>query len=437
MINPELLKNYWLEITPHRLIATPVVIALLFVVIRVSEPDHPIEAIEFFFYYAAVVFACVIGAYYAASNFMIEFMENTWDQQRLSPLSPWALTWGKVTGGTLFPWYGTLICLAGYLFMPVIYGAITPLGERLVKSFVLVELAILLQGLSILLCLNLANNPDRLVRYRRNYSSSSVLVALLFAPLFLSAPLDGILTWYGRDFPVVLFLPLSLFCFTVWTLLGAYRLMRQQMQFKNGQLPWLLFIVFLMVYIPGFVDTYNSIVHSRFMLAVVIGLLVFYMLFLSAPIDALVIRRCINAIRRRDLATLWIFVPAWVTTYIVTAVVALSACLVLSYDENIFVHTPDNAALLPFALLLFALRDLLIAAGLSFGGRADRVAVLTVLYLAILYGVLPTIAINLDQGWVLAFVWPVDVDNVYFVPVIFEILLLAWWVRARWQRSGV
>lgn len=438
MINPELVKNYWLEITTHRLIATPVVILLLYIaVVNSALEEDLVESIENSFYWGAMILACVGGTYYTGSGCMNEFIERTWDQQRLSPLSPWTLTWGKLLGGALFPWYGALICLAGYLLVPALYGAFTPLPVRLMNSFILLELAIFLQGLAILLCLNLANNPDRLLRYRRNHASGALLFALLFMPFLVGLPDIESIVWYDMEIATNQFVILSLLCFASWSVLGAYRLMRQQMQFRNGPLPWIGFLLFIMAYLPGMIRLDGEQLHTRFLMAVNIGLIIFYLLFLTTPIEALRLRRCINAFKMQHWNGLLVNTPIWATTYIITALVAILSSVMLGTDVIVSTEWPEKMSLFVFSMLLFAARDALIWAGLSFGGNAKRVPMITIVYLAILYGLFPFIFLSLEQEWAMAFLWPVFQGEVQVYAVMIELLPLAWWVRRRWLNYGV
>ncbi|NKB38734.1 MAG: hypothetical protein GKR93_16495 [Gammaproteobacteria bacterium] len=439
MFNPELAKNYWLEITPHRLIATPVVIALIAILILINAETDLAKTLEIYFYSAAVILACIGGAYYASNSLMTEFVEKTWDQQRLSPLSPWTLTWGKLVGGTLFPWYGAILCLLGYLLLPPFYGNETSLLERLLNSFILIEIAVFVQALSILLSLNLANNPDRLIRYRRNHTSSAVLVAIIVAPPFLGLPHEGFQSWYGVDIATRDFVMLSSLCFAFWAVLGAYRLMRNQMQFQNGQLPWIAFNIFLMIYFPGLAELNDQSQLSQFQYTIAfgIGLSLFYMLFLTSTIENQRIRRCINAIKDKNPKALWLNTPLWATTYILTALCAIISTLSFYAEGVVFFEWPEHSRLIFISLLLFGLRDVLLWLGLSFGSKSQRHAVITIIYLCLLYVVVPLIIAGLDLKWLLGFFWPADAKEVFIIPVALEIPFVAYWTRKRWLRAGM
>jgi pimeloyl-ACP methyl ester carboxylesterase len=49
------------------------------------------------------------GTRLAANSILDEMADKTWDWQRLSILSPWTMTWGKLFGATAFAWYGGLV----------------------------------------------------------------------------------------------------------------------------------------------------------------------------------------------------------------------------------------------------------------------------------------------------------------------------------------
>jgi len=114
-VNPELRRNFWSELTTHRVLAMPAVLLLAFgAVASYAGRDWP-EAVG----NAATVLFTVItllwGARRAGASVTEEVRARTWDWQRLSALSPWEIALGKLAGAPSFAWYGGALCLAAML----------------------------------------------------------------------------------------------------------------------------------------------------------------------------------------------------------------------------------------------------------------------------------------------------------------------------------
>ena len=90
-MNPELQRNWWLEITPHRLGLMPAVIFASAALVRAFDPTHAMVSSI-----ALVVFMLLTiawGARLAANSVLEEARDRTWDIQRMAALSPWSMTW--------------------------------------------------------------------------------------------------------------------------------------------------------------------------------------------------------------------------------------------------------------------------------------------------------------------------------------------------------
>ncbi len=111
-MNPEFKRNLWLEISGTRLVLMPVVLALIYSLVVVMS-DH--NARDNLFLVCTVLFFGMTagwGSLLVVSSINDEVTERTWDQQRLSALTPWQMAWGKLFGSTAYIWYGALLCAA-------------------------------------------------------------------------------------------------------------------------------------------------------------------------------------------------------------------------------------------------------------------------------------------------------------------------------------
>src|SRR5258706_424724 len=103
-MNPEFRRNLWLELTPHRLIAMPLLLVLVLALVYYLTDAGKHESVAT----AAAVMAggllAVWGARSAGESVIEEVRARTWDAQRMSAIGPWAMTWGKLFGAAAFSW---------------------------------------------------------------------------------------------------------------------------------------------------------------------------------------------------------------------------------------------------------------------------------------------------------------------------------------------
>ena len=110
--NPEFRRNLVLELTPHRLVAVPLVLGLIFVTAwAIDGPGATAAAGRL----VMTVLLALWGARAAADAVFGEVTDRTWDAQRMSSIGPWAMSWGKLFGATVFSWYGSLFCAPAVL----------------------------------------------------------------------------------------------------------------------------------------------------------------------------------------------------------------------------------------------------------------------------------------------------------------------------------
>ena len=98
---------------------------------------------------------------------------GTWEGQRMSGLSAWSMSWGKLFGGAVFPWYCGLICLG----VMVWYGLKVPQSELRLPVWhqvaTLLIGAILAQATSLTVALVLL----RKVQFRRRLTVTMAQIA--------------------------------------------------------------------------------------------------------------------------------------------------------------------------------------------------------------------------------------------------------------------
>lgn len=374
-MNPEFKRYLWLEITLHRLIATPIILGVFFfTAVRFGSPELAANTALIGF----VIVVMLWGSKQVSDSIIDEFNDNTWDNQRMSSLSPWRMTWGKVFGSTSYAWFGGFICLMVYL----VYGADdNPFPSQLANTLSLILFAVTMQSIALI-------SGVMTARVRRNNRNHWFLILLIIfiGPSFVMQLREKIdlFSWYNINFTWSEFLLFSGLMWAAWTLYGAHRLMRRELQFSNGPIPWLLFLFWLAIYISGFVevgDQYMSVFGKQSFLVFITMLALSYLLLFAEPLDLIDLRRLVLARTLISKYRIWSLLPLWAITLVVTVIAALVALWAMPYLEG-----EAMTALLPPILLLFLLRDGAIILLLRISKHHKRAGMAAMIYLLVLYG---------------------------------------------------
>jgi len=449
-VNPELLRNLWLEFSIRRLIAMPLVLALIFAAPLINEqPKHDDAAATvtlfaspfpdantslvvpatpnsamftpggptmllsllipgaaqhvvtggLFFAIAVAVLLFLWGTRLAADSLYSEVVGRTWDSQRSSTIGPWAMTVGKLFGATAYVWYGAVFCLAfwGYLqfYRPatVIAVLLAGLWSQSLALFV----ALLL----------LRTAPDR-TRFRVTLAQAVVLpvAAVLFYGFANQAEVTH---WYGFLLPGAWVLPISLLLAVGWTLVGIYQLMRGQLQLPVQPAAWIGFLVMLGVYAGGFAFHPGMILSAGWTASFPAAaarslLLAATAIVLLAPVSALLSPPALLPLRQLlsgKASARWRDVPPWIWPLLFAgALIALASIFEASGGGTAFFGTVFDgpAALAAFLLLLFAVRDIGILHIAALDPASRRGVLATIVVLALSYLALPMLARALHAG---------------------------------------
>src|SRR5471030_1251125 len=108
-MNPEFVRNVWLELTPRRMLMMAGLLALTFFATSLGGVMGwaPSGAASVLYYLIVVIW----GARNASMSVVGEIRDRTWDMQRLSSLGAGTMTWGKLFGSTIYNWFGGAFCL--------------------------------------------------------------------------------------------------------------------------------------------------------------------------------------------------------------------------------------------------------------------------------------------------------------------------------------
>lgn len=379
-MNPELRRNLWLELSAHRLLATPALIALVGALILANSDSNGYRVLATVAGYASLLLLTALGSKMAADGIGDEARNRTWDAQRLTSIGPWQMTYGKLAGATAFAWYGGGLCLLVF----VVAGAGQLPGPVLRLAGLIVAGSVLCHAVAFIGSLMAAQrNPA--TRSTNALVWMFVLLAVAGSARRWLTVDQGTVAWWGASHASVNFVLVSAMVFAAWAVLGAYRSMCSALHVPTT--PWALvvFLCFVSVYLAGFASpSTGSATGLVATIGVGVGLVACYGLLFLEQTGAMTLRRLQTRISRRQWAQAQQELPGWPVALLLALLFAIGTRLASIRDGGTWAIA--DAA---FVFWLFALRDAALMHCFAFSRQPRRVVATTVLYLAVLYGLLP------------------------------------------------
>ncbi len=399
-MNPEFKRYLWLELTVARLVVMPLLLGMLFFIIVKADNG---DASGYFALVAFVILVVAWGGKLSADSIIDEVSAHTWDNQRMSSLPPWQMVWGKLFGSSVFAWYGGLFCLAMYLLGNL--GRM-PLSLLVTLAVVVVLVAITFQAMGLI---------SGLMSMRANQRNRNmgllILLVLVFGSLIMpqlagdEMHLYNSRRWHGLEMSQLDFILYSAVSWCGWVLFGAYRMMRSEMQYRNGPFTWLLFLLWITVYFSGLVDGDTATRTERSMqLAVMFSgiSLIAYILLLSERMNLIELRKLLYQRSEKDGGFYLDLIPLWLLTLAFVVILTLAAVVILSGDQSLI---PGKLAA-PIALC-FILRDAAATLMLRLSPTNRRGALAALIYLAVVYYIANAIIdVTANGGFVAALFLP-------------------------------
>ncbi len=392
-MNPEFLRNVWLELSVTRVLGAALVLGLIAGGVFLIGEATGGDAAEFYSnVLVAITVVCLFfwGPRNAAASVIGEIRERTWDFQRMSALAPFSMTLGKLFGATSFVWIVALFAIA-LAFPAQVYEA--DVSTALASSAVLVAAGVIGQAVAMMSALAAARRrqtdaklgllPHQLLGFGAasvfvwawNAVQAGQLVVHDFMPGRPSLSFSD-QAWWGLGFdPTTLFL-LSSAAFGGWAIAACWRQMRLELMMRNMPIVYSGFAFFLSFWVAGFGGTAGEalalVCLAMFALTVVS--------VIAEPKRAIDLRRLGTAIAEGDLVGVAQRMPGYligfgfaflasVLVFVVTApledaggapsIFWLGACGFLARDIGLFVFfnasaktkRADFAAILVIVLL--------------------------------------------------------------------------------------
>lgn len=457
-INPELHRNIWLDFTFHRIIIAPLVISLFCYLFYLTGGATSSASVAF---NLACLFIFIWGTKCAAETVLDEITNSTWDFQRQSSISPWEMTWGKLIGSTLFSWYGALISLFLYFSFNLhkpesLFGF--HFGSSLSVSHELLLLFIgglFTQGLALLLSLQSLNQTrnDKINRSFFYFVLAAVLGMMVTRFVFSAAKESGVtIAWHDFTFDLAPFAFWSLVIFLGWTIVGLQRSFCRELQYQNMPWVWALFNLFCIIYFSGLIpaekipldlievgeirDLQKQLLKAPLYFAFFIAQALTYVALFTDLLSFIRYKYFIARVNEKNYLESLQQLPWWPISLLFTVI--LGVMVVLSQQSATELLKDFSPSVFALTTLLFLARDIALIHYLNFAKNQKNPTGAIILYLFILYLLLPLILSALHLKSLLPMLLPSFGKNTLLAIIssVAQTGFLLWLILKRWKQNS-
>lgn len=454
-MNPEFLRQLWKELTLHRLIAMPAILFLIFY-ISFLQGNKGFETVAHTANLLSFMLLIMWGAGLASDAIFEEIQNQSWDSQRMTPLSAWSFTWGKLFGKTIFVWYGFFFCALFFICAKLYFHSATDGLEFLY----LMLLGVCAQALALFTALLIQRISAK--RSRLQLGLIQVFTILFFGIVYLfsttyAAPLPGNVReihWYHFNIAPLHFFIASAIVFSFWLILGIYRLLRVELQIRTAPWIWPLFVLFAIFYYLGFhpdaMNTQGQIPKNllafwNWDVAYFMAISLSFLAAFFTPKNFVNYLRWFEDLKNKHYLRSAFLMPPW----ILSMFIGLCLLIILSFLVQRLTVSEHKIALIQMgwsiSLFGFLLRDIGILYFLNWKKDATRGHLACILYLIVLYVFLPLFLSLLGLPHSLLpslepFAWLTQESTVTASQVVLinflvyaQVCLVAYGVYYRWQ----
>lgn len=381
-MNPEFRRQLWLQFSPTRLGVLPVVLAACFVAAFHSTTQHPAQAMAVTGAVLFVFLVVCMGTFAAGASVIDEITDHTWDQQRMSAMQPWAMTWGKLAGASAYGWYGGALCL-----LVAVPSAMWVEDRTLVVQVtaLLVSFGVFLQALLMAVNLQLVKVGGPLAR--RGAFWAVVLVLGWGLASVLGIVRGEMVGWWGQTFNRLDFGIASMFGFAACALVAAWRSMADVLAVRQFPWAWPTLALLATAYVTGFSpDAYLPVFG---LVGLTTSAVFTYFAVLTEPQQRPHWQRLVNHVRASRWSSALQQMPRWPTTLVLA--VALAVLLTLKIGDGTRLTWAFSPALLlhPVSVVLLMARDCVLALFFAFSPSGRRPTMAFLVLMLVMYAVLP------------------------------------------------
>lgn len=428
-MNPEFRRQLWLQFSITRLALLPLLLAAIFFAVYLSMKSAPAEPLAAVAMLLFAVLVLGMGTFAAGSSVMDEIADRTWDQQRMSAMQPWAMTWGKLAGASAYGWYGGALCLLVALPCALV---LEPLSYVLKLTVMAVLAGVFLQALLIAINLQLLKTGSRVSR--RGGVWALVLVMLWGSGLVMGVLRGANIDWWGQTFERLDFALASLALFAACALLGAWRSMAEVLAVRQLPWAWPAMALAATAYISGFAWAYRLPVVGVVGLSVCTVLT--YFALLTEPQTRPQWQRVINRAGAAQWHALVLQLPRWTTTLLLAIPFAVTTALSLSPHAAEPWALSSAALLQPMTFVLLMGRDCLLALFLAFSPNTRRPVLAFLVLMLVLYALMPWLLQSLGGAALAGLALPLfGYGKAAIAIATGQFALALWLLRWRWRET--
>ncbi|CAK0753078.1 conserved membrane hypothetical protein [uncultured Gammaproteobacteria bacterium] len=433
-MNPEFQRYQWLEVPSHRLLSLPAVLLLVFLAAWLGGGRDVFPVVTELTIGLLVI---IWGTRLAADAVLGEVVNRTWDNQRMSAMTPWDMTWGKLLGSTIYTWYGAGWCVVGFAL---------GVGGSLTDLLRLVMAGLEAQALALMISLLLMRRGLHSLRGQVTAAQFlAVVIVLPYVTLVQIAP-GAVVPWYGLEISATVFAFMSQMVFLAWTVGAIYWLMRVELQYPATQWPWVVFVAFVAFYAAGFDALLPAVLAGagikgmagRLLAAFCGTILLTYAATFVEPKDPQRLKFLVNTARAEGMVGLVDLTPTWAFGFGVAVVLGLVVVVDLMLSTPPGTTARAAVPLFVVAVLLFTVRDISMIYILVLHERARRGHSAAVVYLILVYFVAPVALSGAGQEALLPILWPNlgGPLELVVIPVLIQAVIALVVVSQRWRAAS-
>jgi hypothetical protein len=397
-MNPEFQRQLWLQFSPTRLAIVPALLLLTLLTTYFTAQSSVAMALTLVASSAFCISVVGIGTMAAGASVLDEVNDRTWDQQRMSAMQPWAMTWGKLLGASSYGWYGGALAL-----LVAIPCALTTELSPHVFTIALVAILVGLSLQSLLMAIHLQQVKAGGGAIKRGGVLGLVLVLLWIVPAMQSRLGLGEVQWWGMNISTSAMALISSLLLSVCAVCAAWRLMAAVLAVR--QMPWGLpsFALVVAMYVAGFVTEYRALIFG--IAGMITCAVMTYGTLLAEPQQRTSWQKVMSRWHAGDLRSALLQLPSWPSTLLLALVFAVWNSMQSEYAVEAG-DLLDAIASKPLMLVMLMARDCAIALFFWFAPKPRRAGLAFGLSLLVLYGLLPWMAQAIGGAMVLAWVQP-------------------------------
>lgn len=433
-MNPEFRRQLWLGFSSTRLAVLPVLLLACFAAAYLTGKDTGKESAALVLAITgAALFAVLVwgmGTLAAGTSVMEEVADRTWDQQRMSAMQPWAMTWGKLGGASAYGWYGGALCLLVAVPAAVMSGHGAQIAQATSSAILF---GLFLQALLMAVSLQLVKTGGPLSRRVGVWPLVAVLLWGV-VPL-LNMAREPMVLWWGQSFNRLNFGLTSLALFTLCALVSAWRSMAEVLAVRQLPWGWPALALLITVYLSGFAPAYPLATFGLVGLISCAALTFFALL--TEPQPRPLWQRVVTRLSGGQWRAALLQLPRWPTTLVLAVPFALIASVSLSQPVAMRWPAATQIMLHPITFMLLMVRDCALALFFAFAVKNKRAVATFLLLMLVLYGMLPLLAGAVGGEVLLALAQPLLVNSKLSIVVAavhagLALSLLGW----RWRATG-